>query len=151
MEETDTIDTNDESTIELTYSEENAILLSGEKEYRIVYGDDVDRSTAMRLNNNLIVKDPDDNAKYTVYKSSEAPDDGTCEILVGLTDRALSAEAKGMLESAMDFSIVVSGNKIAIYANTPSRLIMAFKAFMNNVVLNEIDQVLYIGVPSMVR
>lgn len=139
--------TNPESPAEtdppLSYTEKDGVLLSGENKYRVVYAENIPKSIASRLANKLLIADPDENAKYEVVTDTAAPDDGTPEILLGLTNRALSTEAKDKLESALDYSIVVSGNKIAIFANTDTRLSLAIQYFTSKLVVNEIGQVFY--------
>ena len=69
--------------------------------------------------------------KSTYTKSDDSSkDNGSPEILLGLTNRTVSAQIKNVLPTYLDYSIAVSGNKIAIYANTPERLDAAIKYFV---------------------
>ena len=56
---------------------------------------------------------------------SKLTDDGTFEILFGLTDRALSAEAATKLTSYLDYAVIAKDNKIAVYANNETRMVEA--------------------------
>ena len=94
------------------------VVLSGETRYKIVYAKDADPAPAKRIYNRL--KALDKNAlkdDYYVLTTDEAPEDNTPEILVGLTNRKASADAKSALATYLDYSITVLENKIVIYAN----------------------------------
>ena len=132
-----------EPTVELTYSEENATLLSGSKCYRVVYAESVSSITAANLRNKITTLDDNEDADYAIGTDKKLADDGSPEILLGLTNRAISSEAKDMLEGPNDYAIIISGNKIAIYAYTAAALKAAVSYFQSNLVTNEIGQVFY--------
>ncbi|MBE6667279.1 MAG: SGNH/GDSL hydrolase family protein [Ruminococcaceae bacterium] len=132
-----------EPQIELSYTEENAVLLSGDTCYRVVYADGVPPLSAANLRNRLATLDESETAEYKIDTDKNLPDDGSPEILIGLTNRALSQTAKDMLESPLDYSIVISENKIAIYAFTTDALNKALTYFKSQLVVNEIGQVFY--------
>lgn len=137
--------------IELTYTEENATLLSAGKGYRIIYSEDVASLTAANLRNRLISLDELDEATYEIGTDKKIADDGACEILLGLTNRQLSSAAKDMLESPLDYSIAISENKIAIYAYTTDALNKAITYFRSQLVVNEIGQVFYAQKENIVK
>ncbi|MBP3314509.1 MAG: SGNH/GDSL hydrolase family protein [Clostridia bacterium] len=80
----------------------------------------------------------------TLTSDDKTEDDGTFEILVGNTDRAISTEAKGMLTTYLDFAIVYRDNKIAINANNEARLIAAVEFALSKISLKD-DKVVYSG------
>ena len=63
---------------------------------------------------------------------TEAQDDGTFEILLGNTNRALSAEAGAKLDTYLDFCVMRGDNKIAIYANSDDRMTEAVVYVIQN-------------------
>ena len=120
------------------------IVLSGETRYRIVYAKDADPAPAKKIYNRL--KALDKNAiddDYYVLTTDEATDDGTPEILVGLTNRSASANAKSSLATYLDYSISVADNKIVIYANTNERLADATKYFAGELVKTDAGMIYY--------
>ena len=80
----------------------------------------------------------------TLTSDDKTEDDGTFEILVGNTDRAISTEAKGMLTTYLDFAIIYKDNKIAINANNEARLIAAVEFALSKISLKD-DKVVYSG------
>ena len=123
---------------------EDAVVLSGETRFRIVYAKDADPTPAKKIYNRL--KALDKNAvddDYYVLTTDETPDDGKPEILVGLTNRAASADAKAALGSYLDYSITVLENKIVIYANTNERLSDATKYFTGELVKTDSGMIYY--------
>ena len=80
----------------------------------------------------------------TLTSDDKTEDDGTFEILVGTTDRAISTEAKGMLTTYLDFAIIYKDNKIAINANNEARLIAAVEFALSKISLKD-DKVVYSG------
>ncbi len=120
------------------------VVLSGDTRYRIVYAKDADPAPAKRIYNRL--KALDKNAledDYYVLTTDDTPEDGTPEILVGLTNRAESAEAKAALATYLDFSVTVLENKIVIFANNEQRISDAIKYFTGELVKAEAGFVYY--------
>ncbi|MBO7303186.1 MAG: hypothetical protein J6U68_03260, partial [Clostridia bacterium] len=70
-----------------------------------------------------------DSASPYTASTDSVKEDGSPEILIGLTNRAESEAARKALSSYLDFSITVTDNKIVIYANTAERLAAAVKKF----------------------
>ena len=120
------------------------VTISGENRYRIVYAKDADPDPAKKIYNRLKTLDKkavsDD---YYTLTTDEAPDDGTPEILVGLTNRKESSDAKNALESYLDWSIKVAGNKIIIYANTVERLSAAVSEFVSKLIKSANGDICY--------
>lgn len=120
------------------------VVLSGDTRYRIVYPKDSDPTAAKKIYNRLKALDKkavsDD---YYLLTTDEAPEDGTPEILVGLTNRKASADAKDALATYLDFSITVSENKIVIFANTDARLGDATKYFANELEKTNLGTIYY--------
>lgn len=119
-------------------------LISGEMRYRIVYAKDSDPALAKKIYNRLKALDKkavtDD---YYVLTTDETPEDNTPEILVGLTNRKASTDAKAALATYLDYSIEVKDNKIVIFANTEDRLSEAIKYFSNKLEKSEKGDVYY--------
>ena len=63
---------------------------------------------------------------------TEAQDDGTFEVLVGNTNRALSTEAGAKLDTYLDFCVMRKDNKIAVYANSDDRMTAAIAYVIQN-------------------
>ena len=101
------------------------ITLAGNSPYKIIYETGYS-SQASKLINYL--KMFDKTSSYTAKNDSTA-DSGASEILIGLTNRNASKAAKSAISTYLDFSILVDGNKIAIYANTAERLDAAIDYF----------------------
>lgn len=123
---------------------EDKIVLSGDTRYRIVYAKDADPAPAKKIYNRL--KALDKNAvddDYYVLTTDEAPEDGTPEILVGLTNRQASSDAKAALATYLDYSIDVKDNKIVIFANTAERLSDATKYFTGELVKTDAGMIYY--------
>ena len=133
-------DTNE--TVELTYTEENGILLSGKPNFRIVYEDGLSRVLVQNIRNRINFLDESD-TKYEMESDKDTPEDGAPEILVGNTNRAISKEAKEKLQSPLDYCIMISGNQIAIFALSEKALTEAVLDFKTKLVANEIGQVFY--------
>ncbi len=120
------------------------VVLSGDTRYRIVYAKDTNKAPAQKIYNRLKALDKNAIADdYYTLTTDEAPDDGTPEIVVGLTNRTASATAKEALPSYLDYSITVDGNKIIIYANTEDRLADATKYFAGELVKTKSGMVYY--------
>ena len=120
------------------------IVLSGDTRYRIVYAKDADPAPAKKIYNRL--KALDKNAikdDYYVLTTDETPADNTPEILVGLTNRTESSEAKDELATYLDYSISVKDKKIVIYANTVERLSDATKYFTGELVKTDSGMIYY--------
>ena len=120
------------------------VVLSGDTRYRIVYAKDANKAPAQKIYNRLKALDKNATADdYYTLTTDEAPDDGTPEIIVGLTNRDASAKAKDALPSYLDYSITVEGNKIIIYANTEDRLADATKYFAGELVKTDSGMIYY--------
>ncbi|MBP3370760.1 MAG: hypothetical protein J6L85_08415 [Clostridia bacterium] len=119
-------DTNSESTAK-------GILLSGENRYRIVHPHGSNKALALKVYDKLVEIDPIALTKPAYYSlvSDKSTDNGAPEILVGLTNRDESSNARQLLTSPYDFSIAVSENKIAIFAETEERLDEAVDYFIS--------------------
>lgn len=120
------------------------VVLSGDVRYRIVYAKDADPAPAKKVYNRL--KALDKNAiddDYYVLTTDETPEDNTPEILVGLTNRAASANAKSTLGTYLDYSISVTDNKIVIFANTDDILADATKYFAGELVKTDTGMIYY--------
>lgn len=126
-----------------TYTSENAVLLSGKdgNHYNIVYASGC-KVLAQDIHVKLKELDPN-GTNYAINVDTKAEDAGTPEILVGRTDRAASDEAKAALKGGLDFSVIVTGNKIAIYACTDARLKDAVKYFISNLAVTASGDVYY--------
>ncbi|MBR0449993.1 MAG: hypothetical protein IIX30_04165 [Clostridia bacterium] len=130
----------------------DSVLLSGDTRYRIIYPKDANPANARRIYNKL--KALDKNAvkdDYYVLATDETPDDGTPEILVGLTNRAASAEAQSALPTYLDYSITVSEKKIIVSANTEDRLSEAVKYFVGKLEKKEDGSIYYPTVTAYVN
>lgn len=109
------------------------ILLSGENRYRIIYSSD-NKKIGLKISDKLVSLDPNSSQSigyYQICKDTSIADDGSPEILVGITNRTASVEAAKELPTYLDYSISVKGNKIAITANTEQRLWEAVNAFVS--------------------
>ena len=105
------------------------ITFGGGKPCTIIYEDEY-ASLALTLIQDL--RTLDKKASYTSVASTKSTDsDGSFEILLGLTDRALSTQAKNSLDTYLDFLILATSDKIAIYANTAERLNDAIEYFIS--------------------
>lgn len=93
------------------------VALGGENAFRVVYAEGYEEAAQALLD---YLKMFDKNTSYAICADSEA-DNGESEILVGPTNRKASADAKATLSTYLDYSIYLSGNKLALYANTPAR------------------------------
>ena len=80
----------------------------------------------------------------TLSADDKTEDDGTFEILVGHTNRALSTEAKSLLTTYLDFAVLYKDNKIAISANNEARLLAAVEFVLKKLTLKD-DKVVYSG------
>ncbi len=136
-EETDPSTGSKPEATEFPYNENNAALLT---DCRIVYASG-SKPIALQISYKLKELNPDGN--YPLVKDTDKADDGSAEILVGLTNRAASAEAKAALEGDMDFSVIVSGKKVAIFANTDNRLKSAVEYFTSKLIASEDKEIFY--------
>ena len=109
----------------------NILLIGGDKPYKIIYGSGYSEQATTLLNT---LKRFDKSSAYTASADSAAADDGSPEILLGLTNREASANAKKAIATYLDYSISVSGNKIVIFANTADRLDAAIKQFYSSLI-----------------
>lgn len=120
------------------------VVLSGDTRYRIVYAKDADPAPAKKIYNRLKALDKNATSDdYYVLTTDETPADGTPEILVGLTNRTASTNAKSALLTYLDYSITVLENQIVIYANTDDRLSEATKYFAGELVKTDSGMIYY--------
>lgn len=122
----------------------DGVVLSGDTRYRIVYAKDADPAPAKKIYNRLKALDKSATTDdYYVLTTDETPEDNTPEILVGLTNRKASADAKAALKSYLDYSVSVTENKIVIYANTVERLSDATKYFAGKLAKSNLGMIYY--------
>lgn len=120
------------------------IVISGETRYRIVYAKDADPAPAKKIYNRLKALDKNAVADdYYTLTTDEMPEDNTPEILVGLTNRKASADAKEALATYLDYSVSVADKKIVIFANTEDRLSDATKYFAGELVKTDSGMIYY--------
>lgn len=86
----------------------------------------------------------------TLSTDSKSEDDGTFEILVGHTDRAISEEARAELKTYLDFAVLYKDNKLAISANNEAQLLVAVEYVLDKLTL-ENDKVVYSGDEKYVK
>lgn len=131
----------------------NGILLSGKTPYRIVFAEG-NKSYANKILDKLIALDSVNSQKIGFYKTvldTATADDGSPEILIGLTNREASAKAKAELPTYLDYSITVSENKITIFANTEERLEKAVDQFISLIKKEQDSFVIYSGESSIIN
>ena len=131
----------------------NGILLSGKTPYRIVFAEG-NKSYANKILDKLIALDSVNSQKIGFYKTvldTATADDGSPEILIGLTNREASAKAKSELPTYLDYSITVSENKITIFANTEDRLEEAVNQFISLIKKEQDSFVIYSGESSIIN
>ena len=123
---------------------DGSILISGENRYRVIYAVG-GKQTATPVYNKLMKDDKlaAGVSKYYTFASDALEDDGAPEILVGATNRELSAKAAAMLTSARDYVILAEGNKIAICANTEAYLKKAVEDFITKLSILEEYHIIY--------
>ena len=122
-----------ENTGDASADIDGKLLLSGENRYRVIYASG-SKKMALKIQDKLISLDPLSFTEIGYYKLSSdesTTDDGTPEILVGITNREESLEAAKLLKTYLDYSISTIGNKIVIVANTPERLESAVEEFLS--------------------
>lgn len=108
------------------------LVLSGENRYRVIYAPGT-KKMALKIFDKLTALDPRSSSEigyYQLLDDKSTADDGTPEILVGLTNREESEKASETLSSYLDYAISMSDKKIAIVANTPERLEEAVNRFI---------------------
>jgi hypothetical protein len=119
-----------------TTADESIQAVSGSialSEYKIVYADGY-KDAALSLYETLAQKDSAFSAgRYKASRCAAVPDEGACEILIGDTDRALSATAQSLRKTYNDFVICPVGNKIAIYATNEQRISDALEYFISQI------------------
>jgi len=123
--ETDKNTESNEST-NTTDIKKDYITIAGNKPYKIVYQSQYS-AQAETLLKFLKIFDKDTNFSISTDIVS---DSGSPEILIGLTNRAASTNAKNATNTYLDYSITVTDNKIAIFANTAERLNEAIEYFL---------------------
>lgn len=121
----------------------SGIRLSGDNRYRIIFPAGGDKSLGLRIYDKLIALDRNALSKPYTLTSDKALDNGTPEILIGLTNRSASGDAKESLECYSDFIIYVTEGKIAIFANTEERLADAVEYFISQISLSSAGDVIY--------
>ena len=79
-------------------------------------------------------------------------DDQTVQILLGETNREISANAKAELKSYLDYSVLYDGNKIAIYAYDEAKMLEAAEYVISKISLsNDQTQLIYSGEQKVVK
>lgn len=123
---------------------DGSILISGKNRYKVIYATG-GKKLATPLYNQLVKSDKlaEGSSKYYTFASDALEDDGSPEILVGATNRELSAKAAAMLSSSRDYVILAEGNKIAICANTEAYLEKAVEDFISKLSVLEEYHVIY--------
>lgn len=123
---------------------DGSVLLSGESRYRVIYPRG-GKKVASPIYNALVDNDKlaDGVVGYYTLGADTIADDGTPEILVGATNRALSQKAAEMLTSNRDYVILVEGNKIAIQSNSTSFLEKAVEDFISKISVLDEYHVIY--------
>ena len=132
-----------ESETEATEAETEApladtdILLSGEKSFRIVYADGY-KSQALKIQDRVSGLDKNYTAgsnKYKMVLDTEVAEDGTPEIAVGPTNRAISEQAKSLITEEGDFyAVCATSSAIAIYSKSTDGIDAAIKAIRTDFV-----------------
>ena len=122
------------------------IVVSNSPTLRIVYSSDY-KSQALKLQDKLISLDKSytvGSGKYVIVLDTKVAADGTPEIIIGDTNRTATKEAKKLVNGKNDYySIYVTDNAIALYANTKdgidvgiAALLKKFSAKEGNVIYN---------------
>lgn len=123
---------------------EGATLLSGENRYRVVYASGL-KKISYPVYNALVDNDKlaDGVVGYYSMVADSSKDEGAPEILIGATNRELSAKAASMLKSYRDYVILTEGNKIAIYAENEAYLEQAVADFISKISVMDEYHLLY--------
>ena len=108
---------------------------------KIIYGSEYSAQATKLLG---YLKALDSKNTYTT-SADTAKDNGSPEILLGLTNRDLSKQVKDALPTYLDYTIAVSGSKIAIFANTAERLEAAIEYFAATLKKDERGALIYSG------
>ena len=98
------------------------IQISGDKPYRIVYSEG-NRSYALKVQDKIIGLDKSytvGSGKYELVEDTAKAEDGTPEIVIGKTNRPISAEAKALVTKEDTYVIFVTSNAISVYSETPA-------------------------------
>ena len=97
------------------------IVISSEPSFRIVYSSAY-KTQAKKIADKLIKLDKSyvkDSGKYELALDTEVPADGTPEIIIGITNRKATAEAKKLVSGKKNYyAIYVTNTEIALYANS---------------------------------
>ena len=116
-------------------SANTSIVLSGTPAFRIIYASAY-KSLAQKVSNKLIGLDKSyvkDSGKYTISQDS-TKEDGTPEILIGLTNRDATSQAKKLLVGKTNhYAIYVTSTAIAIYATAEEGIEAGVTAFLKKV------------------
>jgi hypothetical protein len=111
------------------------IVLSGTPAFRIIYASAY-KSLAQKVSNKLIGLDKSyvkDSGKYAIAQDS-TKEDGTPEILIGLTNRDATSQAKKLLVGKTNhYAIYVTSTAIAIYATAEEGIEAGVTAFLKKV------------------
>ena len=138
-----------ESTTPPASNNDSYVKISGENRFKIVYAKGLSDSLGKSIRTKLKALDKD--ATTTTYYSlntDDIADDGSREILIGLTNREESIATKDTLKTYLDFTVAVLGNKIVIYANTEDRLEDAIQYFFTCLI--EMDDGVYFVPTSLI-
>lgn len=115
------------------------IKLGGDKPYKIIYADKYSAQAQTLLK---YLKSFDSSSTYT-SSSDTVAEDGSPEILLGLTNREESVQARFALTNYLDYSISIAENKIIIFANTAEKLDDAVKYFVSVLKYDDNDALCY--------
>lgn len=115
-----------------------SIKLTGDVKYTIIRSEDADESVIsiasdMWKDMRALLDSVDIRINDDFVRKEEDADNDNYEILLGVTNRPESAQARAALPTYLDYSVSVIGNKIVISANTAERLSQAAECFMSNV------------------
>ena len=110
------------------------IVLSGDPSFRIVYSSAY-KSQAQKVANKLITLDKSyekGSDKYVITPYTKVDPDGTPEIIIGVTNRDETDEARQLVSEKKNYyAIYVTNTAIAIYASSEEGIDAAVSAFIN--------------------
>lgn len=120
---------------------------------KVIYPDGSSKKLALKIQDKILSDKGAslENLSFcTLSTDKKTQDDGTFEILVGHTDRALSAEARTELKTYLDFAVIYKDNKLAISANNDTRLADAVEYVLSKLTVKD-DKVEYSGSEKYVQ
>jgi hypothetical protein len=126
------------------------IQISGDKPYRIVYSEG-NRSYALKVQDKIIGLDKSytvGSGKYELVEDTAKAEDGTPEIVIGKTNRPISAEAKALVTKEDTYVIFVTSNAISVYSETPAGVEAGVKELVTKF-KRKSDIVIYNNAPGL--